>query len=311
MAKRPTQAQRWLDAGHRYDDLALWQELCAFLEARGLVPTTELPSYLAPLVFRDPENAYERWLRENHLLPVGHLTGNCEREGNGWWVRADWRERLAVMRDPTPDALLAWWRGLEPVMHRTCLRRVEGPLSAFYDPTVPGHHIRTVYGASYECTRCRGRSWSDDPRGILHRWKRQGDKADCPLLRLHLQVREAERAAQTNRLALLLTSQLEEIADQFLNWGRTSDSRFWDALADVGWRDSLESAEQAHLNFAAFHIAQTCAVWIDPMPQSIQEYAHYLRGEGAWPHSGAQAALQQRIRDAYAGVADQLDELWR
>lgn len=311
MTKRPTQAQHWLDAGHRYDDLALWQELCEFLEARGLVPTAELPSHLAPIVFRDPENAYERWLRENHLLPVGHLTGNSEREGNGWWVRSDWRERLAVMRDPTPDVLLAWWRKLEPVMRRTCLRRGEGTTVYIYDPTVAGHHGRTVHVARYGCTRCMGGSWSDDSRGILHRWKRQGDKADCPLLRLHVQVREAEHAAQPNRLALLLASQLEEIADQFLNWGQASDVRFWDALADAGWRDSLESAGQGRIAFAAFHIAQICAVWIDPTPQSIQEYAGYLRSEGTWPHSGAQAQLQRRIKDAYAGVADQLDTLWR
>jgi hypothetical protein len=77
---KQTRAQRWLAAGHRYDDLDLWRELCERLEAHGLTPTTALPEHLAPLVLRDPENAYLAWLRDELLLPVIH-----QRSGPARW----------------------------------------------------------------------------------------------------------------------------------------------------------------------------------------------------------------------------------
>src|SRR5579885_432584 len=139
---RPTQAERWLAAGHRYDDLTLWQELCEILEARGLTPTAELPEALAPLVFRDPENTYLAWLREQLLIPVIHLRGRAEQSGNGWCVRDDWRERLTVMANPTPEVLLGWWRTLEPTLGTTCLKRKENIYFPIYDLSVRDGHVR-------------------------------------------------------------------------------------------------------------------------------------------------------------------------
>ncbi len=156
---RLTHAERWLASGHRYDDLQLWRELCTMLETRGLTPTSELPEHLAPLVFRDPENTYMAWLREELLVPVTHLRGHASTGGNGWRVRRDWRTRLEVMQDPTPDALLHWRRTLEPTLRATCLKREENIHILIHDKSVPDRHLRGVVITSYRCTLCTRSSW--------------------------------------------------------------------------------------------------------------------------------------------------------
>lgn len=306
---RLTHAERWLASGHRYDDIQLWQELCTMLETRGLTPTADLPEYLAPLVFRDPENTYLTWLREQLLVPVIHLRGHAREDGNGWRVRRDWRNRLEVMQDATPDALLHWWRTLEPTLRATCLKREENINTLIYDRSVPGTHTRTVTTTTYSCTLCTGSSWNDDPRGILHVWRGNGNRADCPLVRLHLKIREGARQTQPQQSEPPLASELQRLSEHYVSIGETFEGRFWDALAQHNWRDSAESAGVRRPAWAAFHIAQLCGVWIEPTHQDVDAYMRYLRSERAWPFGTGIQGYQKIVVDMYREAADKLEKL--
>lgn len=309
MNQRLTQAQKWLAAGYRYEDVDLWQELCEFLEEHGLVLTANLPSRLAPLVFRDPENTYLVWLRDNYLVPVAHLTGRSREGGNGWRVRLDWREHLDVMRHPEPTRLLAWWRELEPVLRRTCLKRAENAKVMVYDTTAPGIPFRDVSISHWYCSLCKHDSLTDDPRGISHKWRERNPRAKCPLLRLHQQICEAEHNARPDLPRHPLESLLIGLAEQYIHISDEHSERFWKTLSETHWRTTSESVGHSAVASAANHIAQICGVWIEPTSESLYEYARFLRGAGYWPHSEGESSYCQRIEDMYMEAANHLDAL--
>lgn len=307
---RPTQAERWLAAGHRYDDVSQWRELCELLEARGLTPTSAVPAHLAPLLFRDPENTYLGWLREQMLVPVIHLRGRAKQAGNGWRVRRDWRDRLAVMADPTPEVLLLWWRQLEPKLRAMCLKRTENATFYVHDQSVPDSQLRAVSGtAAYECTLCMGDSWDDDPRGILHTWHGKRHDADCPLVRLHLKIRAAYHPSGHKRAQAALADALQRLAEEYALIGHGYEAKFWRALDAHDWRDSAESAGLRRPAWAAFHVAQICAVWTEPTRTDIGANARYLRSCGHWPHGTGLEDYQRRVVDLYAEAATRLEAL--
>ena len=288
---RPTQPEQWLAAGHRYDDVALWRDLCQTLEARGLTPTAELPAHLAPLVFRDPENTYLAWLREYFLVPVTRLRGRAKQAGNGWRVRADWQQRLAVMADPTAAHLLQWWRALEPTLRAGCLERWQR------DELVDGPSV-TLRVTSWGCALCAGGSWWDsDPRGIVHDWRGKQDRTDCRLLRLHLTIRAAaQEATPLPPPQAALADELQHLADHYGQIGQTFQANIHRAL---GERDLFASAGLERARWAACHIAQFCGVWMEPTPEEVRTSARYLRGCGRWP-------LTSPGMERYQGIADEL-----
>jgi hypothetical protein len=205
-----TRTAQWLAAGFRHDDVALWRELCVWLDQHGATPAHALPAHLAPLVLREPENAYVHWLHEQHLMPVVHLTGMTARGGNGWRAKRDWQDRLAVLADPTPDRLLAWWRSLAVTWSERVVRVTEEMRYVFVPATSTAETLRfQALPVPYHlCLLCKGRSWSDDRRGVLHHqrgslaWDRvrpdpeveRAPYGDCPLLQLRRATRAAEAA---------------------------------------------------------------------------------------------------------------------
>lgn len=106
------QTQQWIAAGYRHDDPELWAQFCEWLEEHGPVTQSGIPSEFYYLTIRSNENKYWGWLYENHLAPIWYRRGSSGRGGNGYLVKKDWRERLAIMRDPSPEKILAWWRSL-------------------------------------------------------------------------------------------------------------------------------------------------------------------------------------------------------
>jgi hypothetical protein len=106
MPKKPTQTQQWIEAGYRHDDPNLWEELCIWLETSGPAHQSALPKQLYYLTVSSKENTYRDWLYEHGLMPV------WLKRGDGWLAKKDWRDRLEIMRDPTPTRLQEWYKRL-------------------------------------------------------------------------------------------------------------------------------------------------------------------------------------------------------
>lgn len=309
---RPTHAERWLASGHRYDDLELWRELCQVLEARGLTPTAELPEHLAPLVYRDPENAFLHQLRDQLLTPVQHVRGRARMGGNGWRVEPDWHDRLQVLQSPTPDALLRWWYTLEHRFHATYLIRQPQAQVQIFDQRTPDPHEREVVSTRFMCQMCWGRSWNDDPRGIRHDWSKTGGRGDCLLLRVRRNIRmgESERLAQRDRRrAAEVHSQLDEVCEHYLQLGTTYRYREYDVRAAQHWAASAESDGLWRLSWAALHIAELFGAWIMPTRQEGAAYVRYLRSAGTWPVGTGVERVQQAVREFYVAAALRLEKV--
>lgn len=289
--------------GHLYDDMGLWQELCELLDRRGLVSTEDLKAHLAPLVFSDPENFYLAWLRENYLVPILHIKGRASQGGNGWRLLRDWRDRLAVMRNPTPDNLLRWWRKLEPVLHRTSITRKDNVVVTTFDATFSNAEpFRFEKSRVVSCTLCKCGARGADPRGIPHAWTRMGSRVDCPMLRLHLMIREADGLERPDHPANSLLAELQRTGEHFACVGDEED-----AQAVSG--DNIARGGHGIVAKAAYHIAQLCAVWTEPTAGSIQLSAQYLRAGGNWQWSKGQGKYFKRIRALYLDAAERLDAL--
>ncbi len=307
---RPNRAERWLAQGYRYDNVNLWRELCTLLDDHGRTPTLMLPEHLAPLVYRDSENTYLPWLRDQLLAPVIHIRGHDRGDGNGWQVRSDWRERLVVMQDATPDTLLRWWRTLEATLRSTRLKRTEQAHVEIFDQSVPTTHRRAVALTRYTCTLCTGTSWDDDPRGIQHYWQGTGAVGECPLIRLRRKIRERERVAasapQPTRVPL---GALHWLADYFLQVGDYA----WDWADTVrrehNWRSTADSAGLSLIGEAAVHIAELCTLWIEPTRQDVGAYIRYFHRAGAWPVGAGVERANELVVWLYREAARRLEDL--
>jgi hypothetical protein len=124
-----------------------------------------------------------------------------------------------------------------------------------------------------------------------------------------MQIRAAERTERPDAPEPPLAAGLRRIAEGNLRAADESRAAFWQALAGAGWRETGASTSDRRLEWAASHIAQTCAVWIEPTEASVRAYAAYLREEGDWPRGAAEEETQRRIMAMYGAVADQLEAL--
>lgn len=329
MAKRLTPTVQWLAAGYRHDDVALWQELCEWLDQHGATPGPALPAHLAPLLWHEPANTYLRGLHERHVMPVVHLTGMTKRGGNGWRVKRDWQERLAVLADPSPARLLAWWRALAAAWNERIVHVTEDKLVFVPDPRYPYYkHLNLPH---YLCPFCKMRSWSDDPRGVLHRWRSAFDHvatwdrglwrgvppryADCPLVRLRLAIRTAERegGSGTRTADASLTDEIDRIGAKYQALGGQDAAQLRQDQADHNDHSQLADWSRWEVlgkqGAVEYHIAQLCALWLEPTTTSVREYVAFFRREADCSHGMGVTDLELQIASPYLAAAGELESL--
>lgn len=329
MAKRLTPTAQWLAAGYRYDDVALWRELCEWLEQHGATPGPALPAHLAPLVRQEPANTYLCWLHEQHLMPVVRLSGMTERGGNGWQVKRDWQDRLAVLADPTPERRLTWWRALASAWNVRIVRVMEE--RDVFIPDAPRLTYNLLLVPHYLCPFCKERSWSTDPRGVLHRWSamdrvvnwdrpilRSGylpRYENCPVIRLRLAIRAAERADRqgTDSDAVGLANELGRLALHYRAVGGRDAAQLRQERSRPNYSsDNTDWSGQEVLQTrgaATYHVAQLCALWIEPSATSILEYVAFLRREADCSHGLGARELEEQVASVYLEAASELEHL--
>ena len=94
--------QNWLAQGNRFDDIALWERLCFYLDLQPgkSAYVRDLPAQFAPLLY-DSHGAQQQ--RDNwdrfEICPVFFL-----RE-RGWCLHTDWVQRLALLRSKDATAI--------------------------------------------------------------------------------------------------------------------------------------------------------------------------------------------------------------
>jgi hypothetical protein len=209
------------------------------------------------------------------------------------------------MREPTPAALLRWWRALEPTLQSMCLKRtsVAIPVLESFDVPREQRTYRNVPVTSWHCSLCHRDAGHDDMRGIVHTWRRWNDKADCPLIRLHLKIREGEHQAHPRRARAPLADRVHELGESYIGIGHAFEATFWAALRAHQWRDSDESSGTRALSWAAFHIAQSCLVWMEPNRLAMREWAAYWRTCGDEPHGAGIDRYMRQAVDMYQEAA--------
>jgi hypothetical protein len=194
-----TQTQQWLADGHRHDDPELWVQFCEWLEEHGAAHQSSIPYEFYYLTIRSNENTYWSWLYENQLSPVWYRHGHSSKGGNGYLAKKDWRDRIAIMKDPTPEKILAWWRAL--------LAKWKADNERFSRVDDQGRIVEentTFENAThFTCTSCTNTSarhivaLSEADRALgnvpiaLH--TNEGQSSDCMLWRLWFKIDQKQR----------------------------------------------------------------------------------------------------------------------
>ncbi len=119
----------WLAQGNRFDDLALWEKLCIWLELQvgKSAYVRDVPPGYAPLLYDSHGARYQRdtWERFE-LCPVFFL-----RE-RGWCLHTDWDRRLALIQANDPAGIAGHLRSVITKREAKFVKRLTTGLAELY-----------------------------------------------------------------------------------------------------------------------------------------------------------------------------------
>jgi hypothetical protein len=119
------------------------------------------------------------------------------------------------------------------------------------------------------------------------------------VLRPQTTSERARLAEELLRVAAAYESSARRDLDEFAQ--RVDDGS---KREDKPWRVVMSTRVSA-----AFHIAQLCALSIEPTGDSVRAYAVYLRREAEAPHGAGAHELEQQINVLYVEAASTLESL--